>query len=203
MIKIIVIDLGGVYFRSGTGIALGEICKLVNVPKDKVSEIFEASPGKEGFLYRKGKLTREQFWKVAVEKLKIDKNIVPKLQELWHSSYIPIKGMKELVSGLRENYKVIAFSGNIKERIEYLNGKYHLEEDFDDFIFSFDHGFSKKEIEFYKVLLQRIGCEPEECIFIDDLQEFLDIAETFGLKTVLFKNPSQLKSDLRQFDVGI
>jgi putative hydrolase of the HAD superfamily len=203
MIKIIIIDLGGVYFKAGTKIALPKICKLVNVSKQRADEIFEGYPKKEGWLYRRGKITKEKFWKAAVRKLKINEKLVPKLQKIWHSSYKPTAGMKKLVAQLRRNYRVIVFSGNIKERIEYLNKKYDFKKDFDDFVFSFDAGFSKTEIGFYKVLLKRINCEPKECIFIDDLQEFLDTARSFGFKTILFKNSKQLKSNLRKFGVKI
>lgn len=203
MIKVIVIDLGGVYFEAGTGIALPKIYKLVNVPKEKVDEIFQGYPHTEGWLYRRGKITKEEFWKAAVKKLKIEKKLVPKLQEIWHSAYKPIEGMEELVSKLRENYRVIAFSGNIKERVEYLNEKYGLHNDFDDFLLSFDVGFNKWEREFYEILLEKIKCKPEECILVDDWQEFLDIAKSFGVQTILFKNPKQLKSDLRKLGVKI
>ena len=122
----------------------------MNVPKKKVNEIFEGYPHKEGFLYRKGKLTKKEFWDAAVKKLKIDRKMVPKLQEIWHSSYKLTKGMKELVYELRKNYRVVVFSGNIKERIDYLNKKYNLKEDFDDFVFSFDVGFNKGKKNFIK-----------------------------------------------------
>lgn len=159
MIKTIVIDLGGVYFEAGTGIASQKIYKLVSVSKEKADEIFEGFPKKEGWLYRRGQISKEEFWKSVVEKLEIDKEMVPKLQEIWHSSYKPIKGMKELVSELRKKCRVIAFSGNVKERIEYLNEKYKLKEDFDDFVLSFDTGFTKQEIEFYRILLRKINVD--------------------------------------------
>jgi HAD superfamily hydrolase (TIGR01509 family) len=203
MIKIIAVDLGGVYFEAGTIIALKRIYKIVNAPKKKINEIFRSYPEKEGELYHKGKITKQKFWRAAVEKLKIGKEKIPELQEIWHSSYKPIKGMKELVFELRENYKVVAFSGNIKERIKYLNEKYKLNKDFDDFVLSFDVGFDKREKEFYRILLEKVKCEPEECLFIDDYQEFLDIAESLGIKTILFKNAEQLKSDLRKFGIKI
>ena len=206
MIKVIVIDLGGVYFENGTKIALPKIYKLVKVPKKKIDEIFCGYPHKEGWLYRRGKITKKKFWNAAVKKLKIDKKLVPKLKEIWNFSYKPIKGMKEIVAKLRKNYKVIAFSGTTKERVVYQNKKYGLLKDFDDFVLSFKVGFTKREIEFYKILLKRLGkmkCKPEECILIDDTKMVLDIAKSFGLKTILFKNPKQLKSDLRKFGVKI
>ena len=206
MIKTIVIDLGGVYFENGTKIALPKIYKLVNVPKEKVDEIFCGYPHKEGWLYRRGKISKKKFWKAAVKKLKINKKMVSKLQEIWNSSYKPIKGVKEIVAKLRKNYKVIAFSGTTKERTEYQNKKYGLLKDFDDFVLSFEVGFTKREIEFYKILLKRLGkmkCKPEECILIDDTKMVLGIAKSFGLKTILFKNPKQLKSDLWKLGVKI
>lgn len=203
MIKTIVIDLGGVYFKNGTKIALPKIYKLVNVPKEKVDEIFCVYPKKEGWLYRRGKITKRKFWNVAIEKLKIGKELVPKLQEIWHSAYKPIKGMKGLVLKLRKNYRVIAFSGNIKERVEYLNEKYGLYNDFDEFVLSFKVGFNKQEREFYKILLKKIECKPKECVYIDDYHKFLDIGKSLGMKTILFKNAKQLKSDLRKLGIKI
>jgi HAD superfamily hydrolase (TIGR01509 family) len=206
MIKIIIMDLGGVYFENGTKIALPKIYKLVKVPKKKIDEIFCGYPHKEGWLYRRGKITKKKFWNIAVEKLKIDKKLVPKLKEIWHSSYRPIKGMKELIGKLRKNYRVIAFSGNIRERVEYLNKKNCLFGDFDDLLLSFKVGFTKREIEFYKILLKKLEkmkSKPKECILIDDSKMVLDIAKSFGLKTILFESPKQLKSDLRKFGVKI
>lgn len=201
MIKTIVFDLGGVYFESGTDIALKKIYKIVTVPKERVDEIFERCSHTEGFLYRKGGLTKQQFWNAAIKKLKINKKTALKLQEIWHASYKVKKSMKTLVSKLRKNYRVIVFSDNIKERVEYVNKKYGLNKDFDEFIYSFEAGFNKKEIEFYKHLLRRIKCPPEEAIYIDNKQEFVRIGKSLGLNTILFKNPEQLKADLKKFGV--
>jgi HAD superfamily hydrolase (TIGR01509 family) len=203
MIKIIAVDLGGVYFESGTKIVLKQIYKIANAPKKKVDEIFKSYPKKEGELYHKGKITKQKFWNAAAKKLEVNEKFIPELQEIWHSSYKPIKGMKELVSELRKNYKVVAFSGNIKERIKYLNEKYKLNKDFDDFVLSFDVGFDKREKEFYRILLEKIKCKSKECLFVDDRQDFLNIAKLLGIKTIPFKNAEQLKFDLRKFGIKI
>ena len=95
MIKIIAVDLGGVYFEAGTKIALKKIYQIADVSKKKVDEIFKSYPKKEGELYHKGKITKPEFWSAAVEKLKIGREKIPELQEIWYSSYKPIKGMKK------------------------------------------------------------------------------------------------------------
>jgi HAD superfamily hydrolase (TIGR01509 family) len=109
--------------------------------------------------------------------------------------------MRELVQKLRKRYRVIAFSGSIRERIDYLNKRYGLKQDFDDLILSFNFGFTKKEIEFYKILIKRIKCKPEECVLIDDSPIVLEIAKSFKIKTILFKNLKQLEFDLKNLKI--
>ena len=201
MIKTIITDLGGVYFSPGTYIAINKINRLLGISKQKLDEVFETSQRKEGFLYRKGKLAKNEFWKRAAKKLKIRKNLVPKLQKIWHSSYTPTKEMKNLMLKLRKNHKVIVFSDNVRERFDYLEKKYEIRKDFDELVLSFKAGFNKREPGFYKVLLKKIGCRPEESILIDNNQYVLKTAKRFGIKTILFKNPKQLKADLRKFGV--
>lgn len=193
MIKAVVFDLGGVYFTNGTVIATNKLENLLDVDKDT---IFKVLSKEEGFLYRLGKITEEEFWDRAVKRLKITPDYVPKIKEIWHSSYKPNEGMKELVREVRRRYKVVAFSGNIPERVAYLNEKYGLDEEFDDYIFSFDIGLGKLDTDAYKTVIKRVGLKPEEFVFIDDHPEFLEIAEKFGIKTILFKDAEQLKKDL-------
>jgi len=171
-IKTIVLDLGGVYFEAGTTLALKKIYKLVNASKERIDEVFCEYPCKEGWLYRKGKINKKEFWEIAVQELKIDKRMIPQLQKIWHSSYKPIKGMKKIVHKLRQNYRIIVFSDNIEERIEYLDSKYNLRREFDSFVLSFQHGFSKKEIEFYKILLKKIACNQRNLFLLMIVRNF-------------------------------
>lgn len=201
--KTIIFDLGGVYFTEGTGIAVKKIKKILDAPDKKIEEIFRASPGKEGQLYRRGKLTKKQFWDKAVKKLGIERRVIPELQKIWHGSYKPIKGMKSLVRKLRKNYRVVVLSGNTRERVSYLNKKYGLNKEFDRYFYSFNFGFNKWDKKFYSICLKKLNTKITDCIFIDDKASHIKTAEYFGLKTILFKNPQQLKRDLVKMGVRV
>lgn len=97
MIKAILFDLSGVYFSEGTKTGVGKIYSIIDAPKEKIDEIFFPHARKEGFLYRKGKLTEDEFWRLAMDKLNIDKNTALKLKDVLLSSFVPNPGMKELV----------------------------------------------------------------------------------------------------------
>lgn len=199
-------DLGGVYFTSGTATLIEEVAQLVSAPKERMKEIFSCSKGKEaeGLRYRQGKYTRDQFWDLACAELGIKKELVPHLEKFWFEAYFPKPGMQELVRRLRKHYKVIVFSGNFKARIEYLNKEYHLKNEFDDFLYSFDAGCSKGDSHFYEHLVKKLEhhhVKPEEALFVDDHQKFLDKAKPFGIKTLLFETPEKLEKDLKAMGV--
>ncbi len=204
MVKLIIMDLGGVYFTSATQTLVDEVAQLVSAPKQRIKEIFSCSPGKEGLAYRQGKFTRDEFWSCASNELGIKKELIPPLEKLWFEAYIPKPRMQELVRKLRKHYTVMVFSGNFKARIEYLNCHYRLKKEFDDFLYSFDAGCSKGDSHFYESLAKKIkkhGAKPEESIFIDDHQKFLDKAKPFGIKTLLFQSPEKLEHDLKALGV--
>ncbi|MBU0693147.1 MAG: HAD-IA family hydrolase [Candidatus Omnitrophica bacterium] len=148
-------------------------------------------------------MSKEDFWKTAKLKLKVDDDKIAKIRKIWHGGYKPIKGMKELVQILRKNYRVIAFSGNIKERIEYLDRKYGLMNDFDDFVLSYNIGCSKLSLDFYKAMVKKLRCQPSQAVFIDDRQEFVDIAKSLGLHGIVFTGVEQVKNDLKKLKVNV
>jgi putative hydrolase of the HAD superfamily len=202
-IKAIIIDIGGVMFELGTHKAIEQITGMVDVPRDVVNEVFHGKEGEPGFLYRRGKVSREEFWDSAVDRLGIDRKMVPQLEEIWHSSYVPVDGMRKLVTELSGNYPLIVFSGNIRERVEYLDKRYDFRKYFRDFVFSFDYGVSKENKAFYEALVKKIPCQPEEAVLVDDMPEFIALAKGFGFKTVQFESANQLRAELRKLGVKV
>jgi HAD superfamily hydrolase (TIGR01509 family) len=201
-IKVVVIDLGGVYFTSGTPALVDAVSQdsSITAPQQRIDEVLRCSPGKEGLAYRQGKITRDEFWAIAEKELGISKEKWETLEKIWFEAYQPQQGMPELVKKLKEHYKLIVFSGNIAPRVEYIDKKYHLHADFIDWVYSFDAGCSKGDIHFYEYLMKKLkkhGFEPEDAVYIDDHQKFLDKAKPFGINTILFQSAEQLEADLR------
>ncbi|MBD3208007.1 MAG: HAD-IA family hydrolase [Candidatus Nealsonbacteria bacterium] len=204
MIKTVVFDLGGVYFKRGTHLMLPKLFNLLEAPPDRIREVFTNYRKKEGWLFRRGAISAEEFWERAREKLDLGLKEAEQIKKFWYASYEPIEGMPELVRDLREGgYYVIAFSGNIKERMEFLDQRYGIHNEFDDFVLSFDFGLSKREERFYIILLQSIKCQPQECVCIDDSLRIVKTEQELGLKTIHFKDADQTRSELQKMGVSI
>ena len=67
---------------------------------------------------------------------------------------------------------------------------------FDDMVLSFEVGFSKPDPEIYLLVCQRLGVEPQQAIFVDDLAPYCRAAEDVGLRSVQYSDFAQYKNDL-------
>lgn len=199
MIKWIIFDLGGVYFTRGSKIAVE---KLIKTFPEKQPEIINYIVyGKLGQDYRKGLYTKKEFWKKAQKAAgKFD---TEKFSTTWHDCYKVKKGVEKIVKKLSKKYKLAILSGNIRERIRYLNKKYDFKKYFKKRIFTYNLQLSKLNLKAYKLMLKKLGAEPAECLLIDDYPWHLKFARKLGLKTILFKNAAQLKKDLKKHGVKI
>ena len=62
---------------------------------------------------------------------------------------------------------------------------------FDGVVISGDEGLHKPEPEIYELGCERVGLEPSECVFVDDLRENCEGAEAVGMTAVLHRGPER------------
>lgn len=90
-----------------------------------------------------------------------------------------------------------------------FNHKAHTEcQDATDFLPYVDGGILsylekcvKPEPVIYEKLIAKCNLIPQECVFLDDVQQNLDGAAAFGIHTILFRDQEQAKEDLRKLGV--
>ena len=63
-------------------------------------------------------------------------------------------------------------------------------------ILSYKDKVIKPDPAIYKLLIERYGLNPQNCVFIDDTQKNLDAAEKFGINTILFTEIGQVREKL-------
>lgn len=201
MIQSIIFDLGGVYFTDGARIAIGKISHKFNLRPELVENALEFNT-ELGMLYRKGEITAEEFWDIAKKLLGIDADN-NYLNRIWMNSYKPILGTIGIIKQLKKKgIKLFFLSDNVEERTEYLQAKYNFLENFIDGIFSYEtHKMKSDGTDIFKLAIDKTGDKPEDIIFIDDKEEFVETAKKVGMKAIYFKNPEQLEEELKDIKV--
>jgi putative hydrolase of the HAD superfamily len=73
-----------------------------------------------------------------------------------------------------------------------------LEDLFDVAIISGEVGLHKPQPEIYLLAAERLGLEPKECVFVDDLRENVRGAEAVGMTAVLHRDPDATVARLEE-----
>jgi HAD superfamily hydrolase (TIGR01509 family) len=192
MIKTVVIDLGGVLFSEGKSVALEKLATVHAYDRKLIGAIL-SSP--QSISLRKGLMSDEDFWQWAQQQLpsNYDSRLI---QQEWYDGYILDQDVYELIASLRKKYSIIAFSGNIKSRIDYLEAKYRFRHLFDVEVYSFDFHLTKPEREFVEVMIEKSGVRPEEIVYIDDNDSYAKPARELGVNVIIYRRGES--SGLRQ-----
>ncbi|HXK27749.1 MAG TPA: HAD-IA family hydrolase [Candidatus Binatia bacterium] len=196
MIQAVVFDLGGVLFSEGKSVALEKLATAHRYERKLVGAIL-SSP--ESIKLRKGLIPDEDFWQWAEQRLPsgYDSRLI---QREWYNGYVLDKDIYELIASLQIKYSLIAFSGNIKSRIAFLEEKYHFRHLFDIEVYSFDFHMTKPEREFVQVMIERSGVRPEEIVYIDDNESYAKPARDLGVSVVTYQRGEieRLRQELRR-----
>lgn len=201
MIKTVAVDLGGVLFSNGTSVVAERLSRESGYDKDVILGVL-SSP--KGTGWRKGLMRDDQFW--AWAKGRFPENYdLSLIKKEWWESYLLDQGVFRLIRKLKRRYRMIAFSGNVKNRVEFLDRKYGFRKLFDAEVYSFDYQLMKPDQRFVMAMIKEAGCRPEEIAYIDDIEEYLTAAKILGVKTILYQKGKirELEEQLRRGGVEI
>lgn len=85
-----------------------------------------------------------------------------------------------------KKYAFCLLSNDVLEWSKFLTGYHRINHYFMDKIVSGEVHMRKPDKEIFIYSLKRLGCDPEQCIFIDNSIKNLLVAEELGIQTILF-----------------
>ncbi len=211
MIKNIIFDLGGVLLnldinRCFDGFAeLGmDVDKMVNSADKNDHKGATMCDGvvATGIMddYQVGKISTSDFFTKTLAECKPGTTL-EQVQNAWNSWILDIPQYKlDLILSLRsKGYKTYMLSNTNDshwKHIEKNNFPLPVNHYFDDIFLSQELGLAKPGDEIYLEVLRRIGCNAEDCLFIDDSQANCDAAERLGIKAIKYEIGTELTLNL-------
>lgn len=115
----------------------------------------------------------------------------------------PIEGTVDIFKKLKENdtLKFFALTNWSAETFPIALERFDFLHWFDGRVVSGEEKMRKPFPEFYQLLLNRYDVKPGSALFIDDNLRNVKAAEELGIKSILFKEASQLDLELRKFGI--
>jgi HAD superfamily hydrolase (TIGR01509 family) len=110
---------------------------------------------------------------------------------------VPNKALLSYIIELKKNYKLGILSnasGNL------LNELFKPEQIalFDAIALSYETGVVKPDHRSFEIVAERLGVEPEGCVFIDDQQRYCDAAREVGMPAIWYQDFQQMKAELEK-----
>ena len=194
-IKAVVFDIGGV---------------LENTPHTGWEERWEARLDlKSGALNEqlmhvwkagtRGQISEEEVEKSVGEILGLDSAQVDGLMyDLWEEYLGTLNiEMAAFFAGLRPRYQTALLSNSFVGAREREQERYHFNEMTDLIIYSHEVGVAKPERRIFEIVCERLERQPEEIVFLDDVEANIAAAREFGMHAVLFQNTAQAIADIQ------
>jgi putative hydrolase of the HAD superfamily len=152
-----------------------------------------------------GKVTPEEFCNRVRKVIQNPDSTDSQIEDAWYSMILDIPASRvKVVQELSKNYNVYLFSNTNKIHIERLHGAFKTEHGIDfpslfvkDF-YSHEIHERKPDLSSYQKVIELAGINPEESIFIDDLEKNIIGAQQSGLKTFWLKEGMEM-TDIFEF----
>ena len=201
MIKGIIFDIGGVLVEVKIKSFLEHFVRVTGFTKEQLYAMIML--GGEWDLFEKGMMTEKEL----KEKIERDHGIKPALMEKmaddWRSTLKPIPETIDMVKKLKGRYKMFALSNVDRITTEQCFDRFDFYKHFNGVVFSWKVHMRKPEPAIYKYVLKQMKLKPEEVVFIDNYQPNLPEASKIGIHTILYRNPGQLKTELKKLGVDV
>jgi len=189
MIKAVIFDLNGVLIKAPY--CSERLSEKFSIPKDKVLKALREVMSE---VRKKNAPSLFSVWKPHFDRWNLDM----KEKELLDFAFCKEKedkGMIDLVKSLKKRgIKVFILSNGFKERTNYYEKNFPFLKLFDRIYYSHRTGFIKPDERAYQNLLNENGIKAEDCIYFDDLEKNIEVAESLGIKSYQYKGTDKTKT---------
>ena len=103
------------------------------------------------------------------------------------------------LKSLRPRYKTAILSSNAWPGARKQYARNQFEELVDTVIYSCEEGIAKPEPAIYHLTCQCLVVRPEEALFLDDVEDFVEGARRLGMRAVLFQHTTQAITDVQAY----
>ena len=190
----LLVDWGGV-LTSSLFDSFSAFCELEGLAPETLARRFRADPACRELLIglETGRITEEEFEPQLGATLGVS---APGLIDRMFAGSGPDE---EMIAAVRAARRVGIRTGLISN--SWGTRRYPLEllsELFDGVVISGEVGMRKPALEMYTLGAERIGVQPERCVFVDDLPFNLEPAAELGMATVHHRTSEQTIAELEQ-----
>ncbi len=107
--------------------------------------------------------------------------------------------LEEVQNLKKKGLRVYLATNQEKYRAEYFLHRLGFKDIFDGMFASYELGFTKKNPEFFRIVLEKIHLKPEEVLFWDDHMSYVQAAQSVGIQAEFYANFEQYRKIMEKY----
>lgn len=191
-IRAVLWDMGGVLLRNMIPEPRIHLAELYGMSEAQLEELVFRNPvSKKATI---GEVGVEELWEYVREALQLDPQKLAEFEVTFWSSDRVDEELIDFIQSLRQNYKIGLLSNAFIDARPSLSKRFPgLLNVFDEVVFSYEVKIAKPDPRIYSLMLDKLGLEPENAIFVDDFRENVEAAHALGIHAIQFRNSRQAR----------
>lgn len=198
-IKAIIFDYGNVISSFDNLLFLEEISKYTgNTALELHNKIYVETDFMRQF--ETGLISTDEFFNSTVKlcSLEISKE---QFVNAFTGIFKPIQKTHDIIRKLKPAYKLGLLSNTSEWDFEYEIKRNDIFNLFNTVSVSFQVRSMKPEKKIYLDALSKLKLRPDECVYIDDIREYVDAASTIGINSIHYTSHENMVESLRRSNV--
>jgi epoxide hydrolase-like predicted phosphatase len=194
-IKALYFDLGGVIVRTEDKTLRTELGQRFGMTYDQMDRfVFGCETAKKASI---GLITEEQHWRDVAHRLSVPENEWKSIADAFFGGDRIDHDLLAFIQSVRPALKTGVISNAWNGLRDYMKQRGFLAS-FDEVIVSAEVGVVKPDVRIYHLALEKLGVQPEEAVFVDDMPENIVACEAIGMKGVHFRSAGQALAEVQQ-----
>lgn len=112
-----------------------------------------------------------------------------------------IPGTVEILYELKGKYKMYGLTNWSAETFPVALKRFEFFEVFDGILVSGEEKLIKPDVKIFELMMSRFGLKPENSLFIDDNERNVEASKKFGITTIHYENPEDLRKELNELGI--
>ena len=200
-VRAVIVDFGGVLYFPPDLQVLRRWQKFLGLKNDGLLKEFFATPGGESDYARRvftGEISEAEVWKKLGSHWRISPWLLRYVRKRSFSKRRFNQPVANYIQSLRPRFQTAILSNAGDQDRQIFNEAYCIEDLVDTVIISAEVRLAKPDPRIYLLALERLGVQPEETIFVDDLQVNIAAARQLGIRAIQFQDNEQFFKEIKE-----
>ena len=192
-VRAVIFDLGGVLVDTGDPVKRRSWEADLGLPVGRLDELLAEAIG-PGWA---GGRTEADIWGWLQGRLGLGDHDMARLRaDLYAHEHLD-PTLAAFMYQVRGQWRLGVITNNGPEVRQFLSDRYSLDELVDTVVISGEEEIAKPDPRIYRIAAERLAVNPEECIFVDDREDYVEGARAVGMIGVHHTDPTRTLAELQ------